>query len=154
MALTSSSRRYNIALGATVIAASALAATAFGRSCTRPPSGPEAAVRSVLAAAATGDRQAVFDRLSPTTQERLSAQVQRATDLVGGGVRYTVLDLISIGSARDPAAELTVTEQYGDRAIVEVVYQSGARTRVVTVRVNGTWRIDLPQYGDEPPAPR
>jgi hypothetical protein len=112
---------------------------------TRP--GPEVAVRELIQAAKTGDRDLVFELLTPATRDRLDGEARRATDLVGASQRYTAKDLISIGSSdvADPT-DITVVEEHGDRAIVEVVSPAG-RGRVELLRIAGRWRIDLPQYG-------
>jgi hypothetical protein len=132
-----------------VIAAVALAVTVVGsRSCAVTDPGPEGAVRNMLAAASAGDRVAVYALLGPQTRARLDERARRATDVVGSSVRYSALDLISIGASRDvpPPTDLTVVERLDERAVVEVVSAAG-RARVVVVRVDGDWRIELPEYG-------
>lgn len=148
MALALTSRRSTLAAVASALAAMALAAAVAGRSCRVTQPGPEAAVRDMIQAAKTGDRDAVFELLTPATQERLAVQARQATDLVGASQRYTAKDLISIGSSEgvlDPT-DLTVIEERGDRAVVEVVSPAG-RARLDLLRLAGRWRIDLPQYG-------
>jgi hypothetical protein len=148
MALALTSRRSTLAAVASALAAMALAAALAGRSCRVTQPGPEAAVRDLIHAAKTGDRDAVFDLLTPATQERLAAQARQATDMVGASQRYTAKDLISIGSSDgvlDPT-DLTVIEERGDRAVVEVVAPS-VRARIELVKLAGRWRIDMPQYG-------
>jgi hypothetical protein len=149
VALALTSRRGALAAVASALAAMALAAAVAGRSCQVTQPGPEAAVRDMLHAAKTGDRDLVFALLAPRTRERLDAEARRATDLVGASQRYVARDLISIGgsdSAADPT-DITVIEELGDRAVVEVVSALG-RSRVDLVKVEGRWRIDLPQYGN------
>ena len=148
MALALTSRRSTLAAVASALAAMALAAAVAGRSCRVTQPGPEAAVRDMIQAAKTGDRDMVFELLTPATRERLDAEARRATDLVGASQRYRAKDLISIGSsdgAADPT-DITVLEEHGDRATVEVVSPAG-RARVDLVKLDGRWRIDLPQYG-------
>jgi hypothetical protein len=102
----------------------------------------------MLQAAKTGDRDLVFELLAPATRARLDAEARRATDLVGASRRYVAKDLISIGSSdgiADPT-DITVIEERGDRAVVEVVSPVG-RARVDLLRIDNRWRIDLPQYG-------
>jgi hypothetical protein len=103
----------------------------------------------MLQAAKTGDREAVFSLLSPATQDRLSAEAKRATDLVGAARRYAAKDLLSIGSSDGVAAptDITVVEERGDRAVVEVVSPAG-RSRIDLVKAGGRWKIDLPSYGN------
>jgi hypothetical protein len=151
MALALTSRRGAVAAGARAVAAVALAVAVVGRSCGVADPGPEAAVRSMLAAANAADRTAVFDLLTPATQDRLTARARRATDLIGSSTRYSALDLISIGGSTDvaPPTDLTVVERIGDRAVVEVVSPTG-RARVTVVLVDGRWRIDLADYGRDP----
>lgn len=148
MALALTSRRTTLAAVASALAAMALAAAVAGRSCRVSEPGPEAAVREMVQAAKTGDRELVFALLSPATHERLEAEARRATDLVGASQRYTAKELISIGSSDalvDPT-DITVIEERGDRAVVELVSPSG-RARVELVKLGNRWRIDLPQYG-------
>jgi len=148
VALALTSRRGALAAVASAIAAMALAAAVAGRSCRVTQPGPEAAVRDMIQAAKTGDRDTVFELLTPATHDRLDAEAKRATDLVGASQRYTAKDLISIGSSdgvADPT-DITVLEEHGERAVVEVVSPAG-RARVELVKLDGRWRIDLPQYG-------
>ena len=137
-----------LAAVASALAAIALAAAVAGRSCRVTEPGPEAAVRDMIQAAKTGDRDLVFELLSPATRARLAAEAKRATDLVGASQRYTAKDLISIGSsdgAADPT-DITVLEEHVDRAVVEVVSAAG-RSRIELVKLANRWRVDLPQYG-------
>lgn len=153
MALALGTRRSTIAAVASALAAMALAAAVAGRSCqvTRP--GPEMTVHDLLQAAKTNDRDLVFELLTPATRQRLEAEAKRATDLVGAATRYTAKDLISIGASDAEAAptDITVIEQRGDHAVVEIVSAAG-RSRLQLLRVGGRWRVDLPQYGAEPPS--
>jgi hypothetical protein len=148
MALALTSRRSTLAAVASALAAMALAAAVAGRSCRVTQPGPEAAVRDLLQAAKTGDRDTVFELLSQATQDRLAGQARQATDLVGAAQRYTARDLISIGSSDgvpDPT-EITVVDEQANRAAVEVVSPAG-RSRIDLVKQGGRWRVDLPRYG-------
>jgi len=148
MALALTSRRGALAAVASALAAMALAAAVAGRSCRVTEPGPEAAVRDMIQAAKTGDRDMVFELLTPALRDRLDAEAKRATDLVGASQRYRAKDLISIGSSdgvTDPS-DITVLEEHGDRAVVEVVSAAG-RARIDLVKLDGRWHIDLPQYG-------
>ena len=148
MGLALPSRRSTVAAVASALAAMALAAAVAGRSCRVTQPGPEVAVREMVRAAKTGDRDTVFALLAPQTRERLEAEAKRATDLVGAAVRYSAKDLVSIGSSDGvaPPTDITVIEERGDRATVEVVSPAG-RARVELVKVDGRWLIDLPSYG-------
>jgi hypothetical protein len=148
VALALGTRRSTLAAVASAVAAMALAAAVAGRSCQVEPPGPEIAVREVLAAAKAGDRDAVYELLGPATRERLAAEANHATDLVGGTVRYAAKDLISIGSSEgvpDPT-DITVIDEGNDRAVVELVSPAG-RAKLSLVRVHDSWRVELPQYG-------
>ena len=90
MALALTSRRSTVAAVASALAAMALAAAVAGRSCRVTQPGPEAAVRDMLQAAKTGDRDTVFELLAPRDARRGSTrEARRATDLVGASMRYT-----------------------------------------------------------------
>ncbi len=148
MALALTTRRTTAAAVASALAAMALAAAVAGRSCRVSQPGPEVAVRDMFQAAKTGDRDTVFELLTPATQAHLELEAKRSTDLVGATIRYTTKDLISISTSDDAVAatDLTVLDESGDRAVVEVVSPAG-RARVDLVKIDGRWRIDLPRYG-------
>lgn len=149
MALALGTRRSTIAAVASALAAMALAAAVAGRSCRVTQPGPDMTVRDLLQAARTGDRELVFELLAPTTRARLEAQAKRATDLVGAATRYTAKDLISIGAsdASSTPTHITVIEQRGDHAVVEIVSAAG-RARLQLSKVEGRWRVELPAYGE------
>ena len=149
MGLALTSRRSTVAAVTSALAAMALAASFAGRSCRVTQPGPEAAVREMLHAAKTGDRDAVFTLLAPATRSRLEVEAKRATDLVGAATRYTAKDLLSIGSSDGIAAptDITVLEERGDHATVEVVSPAG-RARIELLKIDGRWRIELSQYGN------
>jgi len=151
MALALGTRRSTVAAVASALAAMALAAAVAGRSCRVTEPGPEVAVHDLLRAAKTGDRDAVYELLSPATRKRLEAEARRATDLVGAAVRYSAKDLISIGSSDGVAApsDITVIEERGDHAVVQLLSPTG-RSRLDLVRVDGHWRVDLPLFGTSP----
>ena len=144
MALALTTRRSTIAAGASILAAMAVAAAVAGRSCRVSQPGPEAAVRELLQAAKTGDRETVFELLTPSTQARLEAEAKRSTDLVGAAVRYTAKDLVSIGSADSTTAPTDITVH--DRAVVQIITPAG-RYDLDLIRIDGRWRIDIPHYG-------
>ena len=126
----------------------ALAAAVAGRSCQVTQPGPEITVRDLLQAAKTNNRDLVFELLTPATRARLEAEAKRATDLVGAATRYNAKDLISIGASDNLAAptDITVIEQRGDHAVVEIVSAQG-RSRLQLFRINGRWHVDMPQFG-------
>lgn len=148
MALAMNPRRSTIAAVASALAAMALAAAVAGRSCQVTQPGPEAAVHDLVQAVKAGERRVVFELLTPATRERLEAEAVRATYLVGASQRYTAVDLISIGSSdgiADPT-DITLVDESGDRAVVEVVSPAG-RARLELLRLEGRWLVDLPHYG-------
>ena len=104
MALALGTRRSTVAAVASAIAAMALAAAVAGRSCRVTPPAPESTVRDLIQAAKSGDRDTIFDLLTPATRERLEAEAKHATDLVAAAVRYTAKDLISIGASEGTAS--------------------------------------------------
>src|SRR4029079_4654728 len=116
----------------------ALAAAVAGRSCQVTQPGPEMTVRDLLQAAKTNDRDLVFELLTPATPDRLEAEAKRATDLVGAANRYDAKDLISIGASDNVAmpTDITVIEERGDHAIVEIVSAAG-RSRLQLQKVSG-----------------
>ena len=150
MALALGTRRSTIAAIASALAAIALAAAVAGRSCRVTQPGPEVTVREVLQAAKAGDRDAVFSLLTPTTQAHLDAEAKRATDLVGGMVRYGAKDLISIGASEGipEPTDITVLQEEGGHAIVEIVSPAG-RARLELRQIDGHWRVDIPTYGSD-----
>jgi hypothetical protein len=144
VALALGTRRSTLAAVASALAAMALAAAVAGRSCRVAPPGPEVTVRDLIHAAKTGDRDTILELLTPVARERLDAEARRATDLVGATVRYTAKDLISIATTEGAKpTDITVIEQHGDRATVEVVAPDG-RSQVELVQIDGRWRVDLP----------
>ena len=147
MALALGTKRSTIAAVASALAAMALAAAFAGRSCSVTQPGPEVTVRDLLQAANTGDRDTIFDLLTPATRARLDVEAKRATDLVGGAVRYTAKDMISIATGDStPPPDITVIDERGDRATVEIVSPAG-RAELELVRVDGRWRVDMPAFG-------
>lgn len=147
MAIALTSRRTTIAAVTSAVAAAALAVGVAGRSCAVSSPGPEAVVHDLLSAAKAQDKRAVFDLLSPSTQQRIEERARRATDLVGSSTRFKAIDLLSIGSSEEPPpTDITTVEQLGDRATVEIVSPSG-RSRLSLIRLEGRWLVELPGYG-------
>jgi hypothetical protein len=147
MALALGSRRVGAAAAVSGIAALALAVAVAGRSCRVTDPGPDEAVRNMIRAAKAGERELVFDLLSPSTQVRLEERAKEATEKAGASLRFTAMDLISIGSSENiaPPTDITVLDERNDRAVVEVVSAQG-RSRVDLIKVDGRWRIDLNGY--------
>ena len=142
------SRWRAIATAASVLAAMAFAAAMAGRGCRDDMDGPTGAVRQMVTAARAGDGAAVFNLLSPETQERLAAESQRATDLAGSADRYDALNLISIGRTDEGTGpkDYKLIEQSSGVALVEVISHGGLREQIRVVKVGSRWLIDLPDY--------
>lgn len=130
----------------------AFAAAMAGRGCRDDTDGPTGAVRQMVTAARAGDQKAVYDLLSPETQQRLQVSSQRATDLAGSADRYESLDLISIGRIDEGTGpkDYKLISNSSGVAMVEIVSHSGLRARIRVVEVDGRWRIDIPDYVPEP----
>jgi hypothetical protein len=108
-------------------------------------SSPEAAVRSLIAAARAGDRGAVYERLGPRTRAHLEALLM-ATHRNGGARMLTPADLVAVGwlpPAWEPAGT-RVLHREGDDADVEVYSATGDRQTVHTVREGKSWKVELP----------
>jgi hypothetical protein len=144
MALALSSRRIGLAAAASALAAMALAAAVAGRSCRVTDPGPDEAVRDMIRAGKAGQRELFFSLLTPDTQKRMQDRAQHATNLAGSTMRYTAMDLISVGASEGiaPPTDITVLDERNDRAVVEVVSASG-RSRVELFKIDGRWRIEL-----------
>jgi hypothetical protein len=143
VALALSSRGRTLAVGASIVFAMALAAAVLGRSCAVGDPNPADAVRAFLTAARAQDRAAVYRLLGPATQKQLDERARAATDLVGSNLRYTAIDLISLGTFEDVAAhDVRVIEEGGEDAGVEIAGEAG-KARLELVHVDGDWRIEL-----------
>ena len=108
-------------------------------------SSPEAAVRSLIAAARAGDRGAVYERLGPRTRAHLEGMLV-ATHRSGGARMLTPADLVAVGwlpPAWEPAGT-RVLHREGDDADVEVYSATGDRQTVHTVREGKSWKVELP----------
>jgi hypothetical protein len=108
-------------------------------------SSPEAAVRSLIAAARAGDRAAVYDRLGPRTRAHIDALLA-ATHRTGGARMLAPADLVAVGWL-PPAWEPTgtrVIHREGDEADVEVFSATGERQPIHAVREGRSWRVELP----------
>jgi len=109
------------------------------------PDNPEGAVRLFIAAARTGDRGSVFQRLGPTTRARIEA-LQAASRQLSGRMMMKAEDFLSVGWA-PPAWEPAGTRVlYRSRtsAEVEVYSAAGDRHSLSLVREGREWKIELP----------
>src|SRR5687767_13632197 len=137
---------------AVTLAASALAAVAFaiavaGRSCSRVDDGPEGTVRSLIAAAREGDRQAILELLGPQTRKMLAEETEKASQQAGGQVHFDELDLIGLGRpAEDWAPKRIEREDDGDQVVVEVEDSAGNVARIPMVYLDGGWKVEVVYY--------
>ena len=109
------------------------------------PENPEGAVRLFIAAARTGDRSSVFQRLWPATRARIEA-LQSTSRRLSGRMMMKTEDFLSVGWA-PPAWEPAGTRLLRrDRDSVEVeVYSSTGDRHVLSLAREGReWKIELP----------
>lgn len=142
------SRRNVLTALTSAVAAVALAAAVAGRSCSVDDT-PTGVVRELAAAASADDPEALYDLLGPETRARLHRAAKKATDLAGGAMRYSALDMISIGRSTEivPAKEFILKQSSDSRATVEIIGVNDERELIDLVNVDGHWRIELPAYG-------
>jgi hypothetical protein len=108
-------------------------------------SSPEAAVRSLIAAARAGDRAAVYERFGPRTRARV--QTLLATAHRTGGTRMPrPEDLVTVGwlpPAWEPSG-MRLLRHDDNEAEVEVYSAAGDRQAIQTVREGKSWKVELP----------
>jgi hypothetical protein len=108
-------------------------------------SSPEAAVRSLIAAARAGDRTAVYERLGPRTRAHIEALLV-ATHRTGGARMLAPSDLVAVGwlpPAWEPAGTRVIRRE-GNEADVEVFSATGERQPIHVVREGRSWKVELP----------
>ena len=108
-------------------------------------SSPEAAVRSLIAAARAGDRLAVYQRLGPRTRARIEELLASARK-TGATRILRPEDLVTVGwvpPAWEAAGTRLVREQ-ADDAEVEVYSAAGDRQSVHSVKEGKGWKVELP----------
>jgi hypothetical protein len=106
---------------------------------------PEGAVHLFIAAARSGDRASVYQRLGPETRERIEALLSSSRH-PGGRLLAKPEDFFSVGwapPAWEPAGTRTV-QRDRDRAEVEVYSAAGDRHSLTLVREGKEWKIELP----------
>lgn len=117
----------------------------FGCSSRQRADNPEGAVNLFIAAARSGDRAAVYQRLGPETRARIES-VSSSSRHQGGRVMAKPEDFFSVGWARpawEPAGTRTIRRDR-DRAEVEVYSAAGDRHSLTLVREGKEWKIELP----------
>ncbi|MGB8296151.1 MAG: hypothetical protein WCG85_12060 [Polyangia bacterium] len=109
------------------------------------PENPEGAVRLFIAAARTGDRGSVFQRLGPATRARIEA-LQSTSQRLSGRMMMKAEDFLSVGWA-PPAWEPAGTRllrRDRESAEVEVYSATGDRHTLALAREGREWKIELP----------
>ena len=108
-------------------------------------SNPEGAVHLFIAAARSGDRASVYQRLGPETRARIEAMLSSSRHQ-GGRLIARPEDFFSVGwapPAWEPAGIRTVQRE-PERAEVEVYSAAGDRHALSLVREGKEWKIELP----------
>lgn len=138
-------RRRALATAVSVLLAAVLAVAMAGRACGAEDDSPVGAVRAFVAAARTGDRDALYELLGPRTRAALDARAARAGQLVGGERRFSPREMIAVSAAADlpPPRDYELVEARDGRAVVAIVDADGERHRVDLVEVDGRWRLEL-----------
>jgi hypothetical protein len=106
---------------------------------------PEGAVHLFIAAARSGDRASVYQRLGPETRTRIEAMLSSSRHQ-GGRLIARPEDFFSVGwapPAWEPAGIRTVQRER-ERAEVEVFSAAGDRHALSLVREGKEWKIELP----------
>jgi hypothetical protein len=109
------------------------------------PENPEGAVRLFIAAARTGDRGSVLQRLGPATRARMEA-LQNDSRRLSGRLMMKTEDFLSVGWA-PPAWEPSGTRllrRDRESAEVEVYSSTGDRHTLSLAREGREWKIELP----------
>jgi hypothetical protein len=121
----------------------AVAALLVAAACSGARS-PEGAVRALAEAAESGDREARWALLGPSTRARLAADGDRAAQAAGRR-ELGAKDLIAAGWSPPHwrAVDFDVLTRAGDRATVEVRGPGHERETVSCVLVDGQWRVEL-----------
>jgi hypothetical protein len=106
---------------------------------------PEGAVHLFIAAARSGDRASVYQRLGPETRARIEALLSSSRHQ-GGRLIAKPEDFFSVGwapPAWEPAGTRTVHRDR-EHAEVEVYSAAGDRHSLSLVREGKEWKIELP----------
>jgi hypothetical protein len=106
---------------------------------------PEGAVHLFIAAARSGDRAAVYQRLGPATRSRIDSLLS-SSQYQGGRSIARPEDFFSVGwapPAWEPAGTRTVHRD-PERAEVEVYSAAGDRHSLTLIREGKEWKIELP----------
>ena len=127
------------------IVALAIVITHVGCSSHERADNPEGAVYVFIAAARSGDRATVYQRLGPETRARIEGMLSSSRHQ-GGRLIAKPEDFFSVGwapPAWEPAGVRTVHRD-GERAEVEVYSAAGDRDTLNLVHEGKEWKIELP----------
>jgi hypothetical protein len=130
---------------AAVVLAAVLAFGAAGCGGHDDGSSPEAAVRSLIAAARAGDRAGVYNRFGPRTRARIDDLLGTARK-TGGTRLLRPEDLVTVGwlpPAWEPSGT-RVLHRDDSEAEVEVYSAGGDRQAIRTVKEGKSWKVELP----------
>ncbi len=127
----------------TALIAMALAAAVAGRGCNKDSDGPTEAVRDFIEASRSGNRDAALKMLGPKTRARLEEAARRATKLVGGEGRYEARDVIQLHSNGPDVVSIVNMGRDGDQASLSLTDAQGRKSTVITVLIDGKWRLEL-----------
>jgi hypothetical protein len=123
----------------------ALAITLAACSSHERADNPEGAVHLFIAAARSGDRASVYQRLGPETRARIEAMLSSSRHQ-GGRLIARPEDFFSVGwapPAWEPAGLRTV-QRDREHAEVEVYSAAGDRHSLSLVHEGKEWKIELP----------
>lgn len=110
-----------------------------------PGASPEVVVAQLIAAARSGDRAAVYERLGPRTRAHIE-EILEAARKSGGARLLRPEDLVTVGWV-PPAWEATSIHELhrqGDEAEVDVASAAGDHQTVAAVREGKRWTVELP----------
>ncbi len=139
------SRGHGLTAAITALIAMALAAAVAGRGCNRDSDGPTEAVRAFVEASKRGDRDAALKMLGPRTRAQLEEAAMRATKLVGGEGRYEARDVLQLHNSGPDVVSIVNMGRDGDQASISLTDSQGRKSTVITVLIDGHWRLELTQ---------
>jgi hypothetical protein len=128
-----------------VAAAGGGVAGGAGCSGSAPGASPEGAVAELIAAARSGDRAAVYQRLGPRTRGRIE-EILASARKSGGARLLRPEDLVTVGWV-PPAWEATAIHELrrqDDEAEVDVASAAGDHQAITLVREGKRWMVELP----------
>jgi hypothetical protein len=113
----------------------------------RRPAGPAEAYRAFAAAAAKGEVDAVWARLSERSRQALDARAKETAARTGGATPASGRDLVigDLAFQSPRVKNVTVIRESQDEAVVAVEVEGTPGAREVSLaRESGVWRVVLP----------